>query len=61
MREKSKLFDNQMALSLLVDAYDDDDGGDMLNCENFLLSTPYGSVFEKYLRSITLSKNRFNL
>lgn len=37
------------------------DGGDMLNGAYFLLSFPRDSPFEKYLRSITLSKNRFNL
>lgn len=36
------------------------DGGDMLNCVYFRLSFPSDSFFEKYLRSITLSKNRFN-
>lgn len=51
-----------MALSAdvgrLAGAYD---GGDMLNCAYFRLSFPRGSPFEKYFRSITLSKKRFNL
>lgn len=42
-----------------VDAYE---GGDMLNCVYFRLSLPRDSPFvEKYLRSMTLSKNRFSL
>lgn len=43
----------------LVGAYD---GGDVLYCVvYFRLSAPMPSPFEKNLRSMTLSKNRFNL
>lgn len=52
----------QMTLSeeiRLVDAYV---GGDILNCVvYFRLSIVCVSPFEKYFRSMTLSKNRFNL
>lgn len=50
-----------MALSeeiRLVEAYV---GGDILNCVYFRLSFPMVSPLAKYFRSITLSKNRFNL
>lgn len=42
----------------LVGAYD---GGDILNWVYFRLSCPIVSPLEKYFRSMTLSKKRFNL